>query len=122
MPIASFVVSTDGENGPKVEEEIKKLPGVEIYGSEFKKDENAYHIIIVIESETFDDMEKVERQIRYMDGVLNVALAYGYFEDEYEKIEKGEIIPTNPFHGLKRAEKEAEKMWFGDDEDEKKGH
>ncbi len=120
MPIASFVVSTDAESGPKVEEAVKKFPGVEVYGSELK--ENTYHIIIVIDSETSDEMEDIEKQIRHLDGVLNVALAYGYFEDEYEKIERGEIVPANPFHGLKRAEKEAEKMWFGEDEDEKKGH
>ncbi len=118
MPIVSCVVSVEPEKGFAVEKELLEIPQVEVYGGELKEEENVYYIIIVLDAERYEELEAIEAKIKNMDGVLNVAVAEAYFLDEFEKIEKGELIPKNPFHGLKRSEKVAEKMWLGE-EDEK---
>ncbi len=119
MPIVSCVVTAEPDKGFQVEKALMEIPGVEVYGGELKEEENAYYIIVVLDGERYEDLERMEHQIREIDGVLQLAVVEAHFLDEFEKIEKGEIIPQNPFHGLKKAEKIAEKMWLGEDEDEK---
>ncbi len=116
MPIVSCVVTAEPEKGFQVEKALIEIPGVEVYGGELKKEDNAYYVIVVLDGETYEELEEMERKIKEVDGVLQVAMVEAHFLDEFEKIEKGEIIPSNPFHGLKRAEKEAERMWLGEDE------
>ncbi|WP_457680021.1 chaperone NapD [Thermovibrio sp.] len=118
MPIVSCVVTAEPEKGFQVEKELLNIPGVEVYGGELKEKDNAYYIIVVLDGETYEELEEMERRIREIDGVLHFAVVEAHFLDEFEKIESGELYPGNPFHGLKRAEKKAERMWFGEDEDE----
>ncbi|RKQ63393.1 periplasmic nitrate reductase chaperone NapD [Thermovibrio guaymasensis] len=120
MPIVSCVVTAEPEKGFQVEKELFEIPGVEVYGGELKEEDNAYYIIVVLDAERYEELEALERKIKSVDGVLQVAVVEAYFLDEFEKIERGEIIPKNPFHGLKRAEKEAERMWLGEDDGEGK--
>ncbi len=120
MPIVSCVVTAEPEKGFKVEKELFEIPGVEVYGGELKEEDNAYYIIVVLDAERYEELEALERKIKSVDGVLQVAVVEAHFLDEFEKIERGEIIPKNPFHGLKRAEKEAERMWLGEDDGEGK--
>jgi nitrate reductase NapD len=117
MPIVSCVVTAEPEKGFQVEKALLEIPGVEVYGGEYKEKDNAYYIIVVLEGERYEDLEAMEKKIKAIDGVLNFAVVEAYFLDEFEKIERGEVHPGNPFHGLKRAEKDAERMWYGDDED-----
>ena len=120
MPIVSCVVTAEPEKGFQVEKALLDIPGVEVYGGELKEEQNAYYIIIVMDGQTYEELEEIEKKVKAVDGVLQVAMVEAHFLDEFEKIESGEIVPKNPFHGLKRAEKEAERMWFGDDENEGK--
>ncbi|SMP18971.1 periplasmic nitrate reductase chaperone NapD [Desulfurobacterium pacificum] len=117
MPIVSCVVACEPEKGFSVEKELLEIPGVEVYGSGLKEKENVHYVIVVLEGETYEDVEAIEKRIKEIDGVLYVGVVEAYFLDEYEKIEKGEIVPSNPFHGLKRSEKLAERFYFGEDED-----
>lgn len=117
MPIVSCVVSALPDKGAEVERALLEIPGVEVYGGELKKEENVYYIIVVLDAERYEELEAMEAEIRKVDGVLQVAVVEAHFLDEFEKIEKGEIIPANPFHGLRKAEKIAEKMWVGEDKD-----
>ena len=119
MPIVSCVVAAEPDKGFSVERALMEIPEAEVYGGELKKEENVYYIIVVLDAERYERLEEIESQIRRMDGVLNVAVAEAYFLDEFEKIESGELIPANPFHDLRKSEKTAEKMWFGEDEDGK---
>ncbi len=120
MPIVSCVVTAEPEKGFQVEKELFEIPGVEVYGGELKEEENAYYIIIVMDAERYEELEAIEKKIKSIDGVLQLAVVEAHFLDEFEKIESGEIVPGNPFHGLKRAEKEAERMWLGEDDEERK--
>ncbi len=117
MPIVSCVVSAEPDKGFEVERALLEIPEVEVYGGELKEEQNIYYIIVVLDAERFEELETLEARIKNIDGVLNVAVAEAYFLDEFEKIERGELIPRNPFHGLKRSEKVAEKMWLGEDKD-----
>jgi nitrate reductase NapD len=120
MPIVSCVVTAEPDKGFQVEKALFEIPGVEVYGGELKEEENAYYIIVVLDGESYEELEAMEKQIKSIDGVLQVAIVEAHFLDEFEKIEKGEVVPPNPFHGLKRAEKEAERMWLGEDEEDGK--
>ncbi|GAB6076399.1 chaperone NapD [Desulfurobacterium crinifex] len=122
MPIVSCIVSAEPEKGFAVEKALLDIPGVEVYGGELKEEDNIHYIIVVLDAERYEELEEMEAKIRRIDGVLQVAVVEAYFLDEFEKIEKGELIPKNPFHGLKKAEKVAEKMWLGEDENGEKEH
>ncbi|SMO36212.1 periplasmic nitrate reductase chaperone NapD [Balnearium lithotrophicum] len=120
MPIVSCVVTTTPEKGKEVETELLKIPGVEVYGGGLKEEENAYHIVVVLDALRYKDLEEMEKSIKGIDGVLQVAVIEAHFLDEFEKIEEGEIYPINPFRGLRKAEKEAERAWLGEDENGEK--
>ncbi|ADU96396.1 chaperone NapD [Thermovibrio ammonificans] len=117
MPIVSCVVTAEPDKGFQVERALLDIPGVEVYGGELKEKDNAYYIIVVLDAERYEELEEIEKKIKEIDGVLQLAVVEAYFLDEFEKIERGELHPGNPFHGLKRAEKKAEKMWFGEDDE-----
>ncbi|RUM42353.1 MAG: hypothetical protein DSY34_02065 [Desulfurobacterium sp.] len=118
MPIVSCVVSAEPEKGFAVEKALLDVPGVEVYGGELKKEDNIHYIIVVLDAERYEELEEIESRIKEIDGVLQLAVVEAHFLDEFEKIEKRELVPKNPFHGLKRAEKVAEKMWLGEDKNE----
>jgi len=120
MPIVSCVVTKVPEKGKEVELKLLEIPGVEVYGGGLKKEENAYHIIVVLDAIRYKDLEAMEKAIKEIDGVLQVAVIEAHFLDEFEQIEEGEIVPINPFKGLRKAEKEAERAWLGEDENGKK--
>ena len=120
MPIVSCVVTTLPEKGKEVEKELLKIPGVEVYGGGLKEEENAYHIIVVLDAERYAELEQMEKEIKAIDGVLQLAVVEAHFLEEFEKIEEGEIYPINPFRGLRKAEKEAERAWLGEDENGEK--
>jgi len=120
MPIVSCVVACEPEKGFSVEKKLLDIQGVEVYGGGLKEEENVHYVIVVLEGETYQDVEALEKKIKDIDGVLYVGVVEAYFGDEYEKIEKGEYVPPNPFHGLKKAEKIAEKSYYGEDEDNEK--
>jgi nitrate reductase NapAB chaperone NapD len=119
MPIVSCVVSAEPSKGPQVEKELLNIPGVEVYGGEYKKEDNLYYIIIVLDAERYEELERIESQIKKIDGVLQLSVVEAHFLEEFEKIEEGKIVPKNPFHGLRKAEKLAEKMWTGEDDEGK---
>jgi len=120
MPIVSCVVTTVPEKGKEVELKLLEIPGVEVYGGGLKEEENAYHIIVVLDAVRYKDLEAMEKAIKEIDGVLQVAVIEAHFLDEFEQIEEGEIVPINPFKGLRKAEKEAERAWLGEDENEER--
>ncbi len=120
MPIVSCIVTTLPEEGKTVEKKLLEIPGVEVYGGGLKEEENAYHIVIVLDAERYSDLEEIERRIKEIDGILQMAVVEAHFLEEFEKIEEGEIYPINPFRGLRKAEKEAERAWLGEDENGEK--
>ena len=97
MPIGGFVVTAVPNRLPQVKETLQEMRGVSIYGEEPQKG----YLIVVLESDTSEEMEKLEQRIQKIEGVLGTHLAYLYYEDELEKIERGEIRPEIPF-GKKR--------------------
>ncbi|PXF59745.1 MAG: hypothetical protein C4B58_02700 [Deltaproteobacteria bacterium] len=81
MPIGGFVINIDPTSKEKVLQELEKLEGVEIYGSDSKG-----NIVAVIDSETSEEMESSVEKISAINGVLTVGLTYLHAEDEVEKI------------------------------------
>ncbi len=120
MPIVGCVVFAKPEKGKEVEEKLKKIKNVEVYAGEYKEEDKAYLIVVVLEGETFEDVEALEKQINSIDGVMHVGVAEAYFLDEFEKIEKGEIVPKNPFG--KRRGCSSCKLNIVEDENEGKVH
>lgn len=96
MPIGSFVINMDEESREQILKKLKDFRKVTVYGGDEKG-----HLIIVIESETSEEMEKIEAKIKSIDGVITSNLAYLFYGDEFEKIEKGENKPKIRF-GKKR--------------------
>ncbi|TCK03375.1 chaperone NapD [Phorcysia thermohydrogeniphila] len=121
MPIVSCVISALPDKGSEVEKALLEIPGVEVYGGELKEEENIYYIIVVLDAERYRELEAIEAKIKEIDGVLQIAVVEAHFLEEFEKIERGEIVPENPFQGLRKAEKIAEKMWLGEDENGEEG-
>lgn len=81
MPIGGFVINIDPTFKEKVLQELEKLEGVEIYGSDSRG-----NIVAVIDSETSEEMESSVEKISAINGVLTVGLTYLHAEDEVEKI------------------------------------
>ncbi len=96
MPIGGFVVSVLPADVERFKEKLETMENVDVYGWDEKG-----NIVVVIEAETSDLMEDVVERIKKMEEVLSVGLAYLHFEDEVEKIEKGEIKPEI-FSGRKK--------------------
>jgi nitrate reductase NapD len=119
MPIVGCVVSIKPSKVEEAEKKISLIPGVEVYAGELKEGGKIYYLVVVIEGETFEDLELIESQIKEVEGVLNVSIAEAYFLDEFEKIEKGETIPLNPF-GKRRGETEIPNLPI--EEDDGKDH
>ncbi len=92
MPIGGFVVVAVSEFLDRVVDDLKSRSCVSVYGTDDKG-----NIVVVIESETSEEMERLVEEIKSIDGVLNVGLAYLHFEDEVDKIERGEIKPPIGF-------------------------
>ncbi|NPA15615.1 MAG: chaperone NapD [Deferribacteres bacterium] len=88
MPVGGFVVSVLPDDAERLKNELALVDGVEVYGWDEKG-----NIVVVIEAETSDLMEELVEKLKRIDGVLTVGLAYLHFEDEVDKIERGEIKP-----------------------------
>ena len=89
MPIGGFVVHTKPEKVEKVTEYLKGFKEIEIYTHDDKG-----NIVIVIETELSDHMDALVDKIRHEnEDILAVSVAYLHYEDEVEKIERGEYIP-----------------------------
>ena len=92
MPIGGFVINTLPQDCDAVVTILEQMPGVEIYATDLNG-----NIVAVIESQTTDSMEACVNEMEKLEQVLSVGAAYLHAEDEVEKIERGEQIPSNPF-------------------------
>ena len=88
MPIGGFVVMADTNELDSVVLNLKSRDSVEVFGA----DKNG-NIVVVIYTETSDDMEDIVKDISLIRGVFSVGLTYLYAEDEVKRIERGEYVP-----------------------------
>ncbi len=77
MPIGGFVVTIDQKAKGDAFAGLARFPQVEIYGSDEKG-----NVVLVIESETSKEMEKIVKDINRVEGVLNCVMTYINVEDE----------------------------------------
>ncbi len=89
MPIAGFVINVDPTDPVSALEALGSMEGVEIHGYDEKG-----NVVAVLESDTTDEMEALVRQVNSIDGILSVGLTYFNAEDEVEKVERGEYVPS----------------------------
>ncbi|NPA48794.1 MAG: chaperone NapD [Thermodesulfobacteria bacterium] len=92
MPIGGFVLHVQPERREDVLEEISRFPDLTVYGYDDKG-----QVVIVLESETSEEMEKRVDSLLSIEGVITCDLAYLHGEDEVEKIERGEYVPKIRF-------------------------
>ncbi len=92
MPIAGFVINVDPADPAPALEALGSMECVEVHGHDEKG-----NVVAVLESDTTDEMESLVRQINRIDGVLSVGLTYFNAEDEVEKVERGEYVPSRSF-------------------------
>jgi len=88
MPIGGFVVSVDPVRKNTVSIAMAGMQQVDVCGADDKG-----HIIVVIDTDTTDQMQNVVSHIESLSGVLSVGLTYIHSEDEMEKIASGEVVP-----------------------------
>ncbi|GEM_PF-1080342 len=99
MPIGGFVVHVQPEEKEEILRELSRHPQVEVFGHDEKG-----HLIVVLETETSEEMEALVEELSRLRGVINFNLAYLHAEDEVKKIEAGEIKPEIRFHRLRPEE------------------
>jgi nitrate reductase NapD len=92
MPIGGFVINIDPADPAPVIEEIRVMEGVEVHGHDEKG-----NVVAVLDCRTSEEMEELVGNINQVDGVLSVGLTYFNAEDEVERMEKGEYIPSRSF-------------------------
>lgn len=100
MPIGGFVVTLDTTVQDDVLEKIATYPQIDVYGVD-----DGGNAVVVIDTETSDEMEKLATDLQTIDGVLSLGVTYYHAEDEIEKIEKGELKPNFSFG--RKGEKQA---------------
>jgi len=92
VPIGGFVLHVQPERRDEILARISYFEGLTVYGY----DERG-QVIIVLEAETSERMEKTVEKLLSLEGVINCDLAYLHGEDEVEKIERGEYVPKIRF-------------------------
>jgi len=99
VPIGGLVVSTVPKEKDRVILELEGCVGASVYGSD---DEG--NIVLVLDTDSSDEMEAQVEEIKRIPGVINVGVAYLHFEDELDKIREGIIKPEIRFGRKPRGE------------------
>jgi len=89
MPIGGFVITMDTATQDAVLSQFATFPSVEVHGVD-----NEGNAVVVIDTETSDEMEQITKQLQKIDGVITLGVTYFHAEDEIEKIESGELKPS----------------------------
>ena len=82
MPIGGFVVSVLPEDMERVKEALKGMIGCDVYEALHGGPRGDSNIVITLETATSSEMEQMVEEIKRVDGVLTVDLAYLNIEDE----------------------------------------
>ena len=88
MPVGGFVVNVHPDSIEQGIASMEGIKGLEIHGSD--RDGN---VVVVLESDTSEQMEKMVKSIMAIEQVLSVGLTYFNGEDEVERIKAGSFIP-----------------------------
>ncbi len=92
MPIGGFVVNLHPDKIPEGLARLEMMEGLEIHGSDEKG-----NVVVVLESQTSEQMEEMVKDIMAVEQVLSVGLTYFNAEDEVEKIKAGTYVPERSF-------------------------
>ncbi len=92
MPVGGFVINVDPAVSAPAVEKIRAMRCVEVHGH----DETG-NVVVVMDCETSEEMEDIVKRISRIDEVLSVGLTYFNAEDEVERMERGEYIPSRSF-------------------------
>ena len=92
MPVGGLVINVyPADSGPAIKK-LRAMSCVEIHGHD-----EMGNVVAVLDCETSEDMEDVVRRISSIEEVLSVGLTYINAEDEVERMERGEYIPSRSF-------------------------
>jgi len=92
MPIGGFVIHVWPAKKPQVLKELAREERLSVYAHDDKG-----HVVVVIETETSEEMAHLVRSLSLIEGIFTINLAYLYGEDEVEKIESGAYKPQTVF-------------------------
>lgn len=101
MPIGGFVITIDLQHKEEIIDAFERFPQVDVHGVD-----DQGNSVVVIDSETSEEMEQITNQLQGIDGVLSLGVTYFHAEDEVEKIESGELKPNFSFG--RKGEKQAD--------------
>ena len=88
MPVGGFVINVHPDSIELGLESLKAIEGLEIHGSDKKG-----NVVVVLESDTSEQMEKMVKSIMAIKQILSVSLTYFNAEDEVERLKAGNSIP-----------------------------
>ncbi len=76
MPVSSYVIQASPEKSHSVLQSLKAMDHIDVTPSE-----NMDVYVVVVDTPDIDADKMVERALKDIDGVINVAFAYGSVED-----------------------------------------
>ncbi len=88
MPVGGFVVNIHPDGIQEGLAMLERIEGLEIHGSDDRG-----NVVVVLESDTSEQMEEMVKSIMAVEQVISVGLTYFNAEDEVEKIKAGTYIP-----------------------------
>lgn len=92
MPIGGFVINIDLSDKEDVLGKFADYSQVEVHGVDDKG-----NVVVVIDTESSEEMEQLTSAIQKIDGVLSLGVTYFDAEDEVEKIAEGQLSPNFSF-------------------------
>lgn len=77
MIVSGLLVNTLPEKLEQVKKELSTINRLKIQNTI-----DDYKLVVVIESETVENVNAISREMVKMDGVISISLAYHHFDDE----------------------------------------
>lgn len=82
MPIGGFVVTVLTDQMDRVRDDLRSMAGCDVYDEIGGSASRNNSIVITLEAATSEELESLVEEIKRIEGVLTVDLAYLNIEDE----------------------------------------
>lgn len=103
MIFTGSLITYRSEYADEVTYFLKQFPEIDVYGISEEKN----GIIVVIEASTQEELEELCNKLIQNENIIDIAHHYLNFEEEVEKIEKGEAVDLSLKGFSKREQRRA---------------